>query len=72
MTMHEEDDHPKDQDPIKQGRRNFLKGSGVVAGGLAATAVAGVSTASAAEGQPENPYGGRPGGGISLPDYYKP
>ena len=22
--------------------------------------------------QPSNPYGRRPGGGISLPDYYRP
>ncbi len=70
--MREKDDHPKEQDSVEQGRRDFLKGSGVVAGGLAATAVTGASTASAAEGQPENPYGSRPGGGISLPDYYKP
>ncbi len=72
MTMHEKDDRPKDQDSVEHGRRDFLKGSGVVAGGLAATALAGASTAAAAETPPENPYGSRPGGGISLPDYYKP
>ncbi len=72
MAKQEKDSQSKDQEPVEQGRRNFLKGSGAVAGGLAATAVAGASTASAAEGQPENPYGPRPGGGISLPDYYKP
>jgi len=72
MTMRENDDQQKGQDSVEHGRRDFLKGSGVVAGGLAATAVAGASTASAAEGQSRNPYGDRPGGGISLPDYYKP
>ena len=54
MTKRENDDQQKGQDSVEHGRRDFLKGSGVVAGGLAATAVAGASTASAAEGQPED------------------
>jgi ribonuclease BN (tRNA processing enzyme) len=45
---------------------------GVVAGSLAAAAGPGLSAAEAAESEPKNPYGARPGGGISLPDYYKP
>jgi len=72
MAEQEKDSHSKDQEPVEQDRRNFLKGSGAVAGGLAATAVAGASTASAAQGETENPHGSRPGGGISLPDYYRP
>ncbi len=72
MAKQENDSQAKHQEPVEQGRRDFLKGSGAVAGGLAAATVAGSSTASAAEGQSKNPYGDRPGGGISLPDYYKP
>ncbi|MDH3594843.1 MAG: MBL fold metallo-hydrolase [Rhodospirillales bacterium] len=72
MAEYEKDRPSKDQEHVEQGRRNFLKGSGAVAGGLAAATVAGSSTVAAAQGQPENPYGARPGGGISLPDYYKP
>jgi ribonuclease BN (tRNA processing enzyme) len=49
-------------------RREFL---------AAAIAAGTVSAAEAAEQKPEaalpkNPYGGKPGGGISLPPYYKP
>jgi len=72
MTKREKENHSGVEDTVARGRRDFLKGSGAVAGGLAAATVAGSSTAAAAEGQPENPYGPRPGGGISLPDYYKP
>jgi ribonuclease BN (tRNA processing enzyme) len=72
LAKQENDNQAKHQEPVEQGRRSFLKGSGAVAGGLAAATVAGSSTASAAQGEPENPYGARPGGGISLPDYYKP
>ncbi len=58
---------------VEKGRRDFLKGSAAAAGaGLAATAVPGVSGAAEGDCQPENPYGARPGGGISLPEYYKP
>ena len=72
---------PNEQGNVEQGRRNFLK-SGVA--GAAAAAAASVPGASAAaqgtdasgavdsSSQPENPYGDRPGGGISLPEYYKP
>ena len=55
-----------------QSRRDFLKGSGIVAGGIAAASLIGTSNADAAEGESKNPYGPRPGGGISLPEYYKP
>ena len=56
-----------------ESRRDFLKGSAAAAGaGLAAAAVPGVSAAAASDPQPKNPYGARPGGGISLPEYYKP
>jgi ribonuclease Z len=58
-------------------RRDFLAsagasvvGAGVAIGGLlpnqAAAQVAGDQV------MPKNPYGGRPGGGLSLPEYYKP
>ena len=43
--MHEKGGKPKAQDSVGQGRRDFLNGSGVVAGGLAAATVAGASTA---------------------------
>ncbi len=72
MPNDENDDQSKAQETTVRGRRDFLKGGGVVAGGVAAAAIGGSSTASAAEAQPTNPYGSRPGGGISLPDYYRP
>ena len=66
-------------------RRDFLKGSIPVAGaGLAAAAMPGLAAAPTSPSQPQsatqdqtipspkNPYGSRPGGGISLPDYYRP
>jgi len=41
--------------------------------GLATAAMPGLAAAPTAESQPsKNPYGSRPGGGISLPEYYKP
>jgi ribonuclease Z len=43
MTNHDQDDQQKDQGSVEQGRRNFLKGSSLAAGGLAATAVAGLT-----------------------------
>jgi ribonuclease BN (tRNA processing enzyme) len=58
-----------------QSRRDFIKNSAVVAGAAAAAlAVQGVSMAAESESQSQqkNPYGKRPGGGISLPEYYKP
>ena len=53
-------------------RRDVLKAVGAAA--AAAGFVAGdAATAEAAEATaPKNPYGGKPGGGISLPPYYKP
>jgi len=73
--MAKDDEKGNKQEEIEESRRNFLKGSAAAAGaGIAAATVPGVAAAAAAEGdcQPENPYGDRPGGGISLPDYYKP
>ena len=81
MTKRKNDKQLKDSKVTAQGRREFLKGGGVVAGGLAATAAPGLLAAAAAESQPQsttqappsqNPYGPRPGGGISLPEYYRP
>ncbi|MGB2691268.1 MAG: twin-arginine translocation signal domain-containing protein, partial [Thermodesulfobacteriota bacterium] len=64
---------PKD---TKSGsnRRDFIKTSTIAAGAVAAAmTVPGVSAGAAeTECQPTNPYGSRPGGGVSLPDYYKP
>src|SRR5210317_88010 len=80
--MDKKDNQSKDEETVDKSRRDFLKGSSVVAaGGLAAAAVPGLAEAAAAHARqqdstepspPENPYGSRPGGGISLPEYYKP
>ena len=80
--MRDSDNQPKDESTVDQSRREFLKGGGVVAGGLAAAAVPGLAAAAepqtqdiaadTADAPPKNPYGKRPGGGISLPEYYKP
>jgi ribonuclease Z len=71
--MSKEDDQRNEPDGMEQGRRNFLKGSAAAAGsGLAAATVPGVTAAAEGDCQPENPYGPRPGGGISLPEYYRP
>ena len=63
----------QNEGPTVQNRREFLKGSGIVAGGFA---VAGEPGAQAGQQDPappsQNPYGARPGGGISLPEYYQP
>jgi ribonuclease BN (tRNA processing enzyme) len=70
--MPKQEDQQNEQEEFEQGRRDFLKGSAATAGaGLAATAVPGVAAAQT-DSEPQNPYGPRPGGGISLPDYYKP
>ena len=54
-------------------RRDALRG---LAAAAAATAVGAVTSASAAEepkpGIPQNPYGGKPNTGITLPPYYRP
>ncbi|MCZ6470607.1 MAG: twin-arginine translocation signal domain-containing protein, partial [Gammaproteobacteria bacterium] len=71
--MRKDDDQKNEQEEIKQNRRDFLKGSATVAGaGLAAATIPGASMAAEENCEPKNPYGDRPGGGISLPDYYKP
>ncbi len=86
MYEKEKDDHDKlvkehESSTTGSSRRDFLKGSIPVAGaGLAAAAMPGLAAAptspSAAQDEtspsPRNPYGSSPGGGISLPDYYKP
>jgi len=67
------DNKEKTQD-TKSGasRRDFLKTSTIAAGAVAAAmTVPGVSAAEAEECQSTNPYGPRPGGGVSLPEYYK-
>ena len=66
--MHEDDDQRNEQEEVEQARRDFLKGGAAAAGaGLAAATVPGVSAEVAGDNQPENPYGPRPGGGISTP-----
>jgi hypothetical protein len=47
--MSENKNQPEDQKAIEQSRRDFLKGGGVVAGGLAAAAVPGLADAAAAD-----------------------
>ena len=60
-----------ESDGIEQTRREFLKGGVAAAGaGLAAATLPGAAVAAGDDCQPENPYGSRPGGGISLPEYY--
>jgi ribonuclease Z len=60
-------------------RRDALKTMGAVAIGAAATAIGAASSATAAApgatpaaGLPQNPYGGKPNTGITLPPYYRP
>jgi ribonuclease BN (tRNA processing enzyme) len=62
--MSDKDNQLNDDKSVDKSRRDFLKGSGIVAGGIAAAGLIGTSTADAAESEP--------GGGISLPEYYKP
>ena len=71
--MREKSEKSPKADKPDESRRDFLKGSAAAAGaGLAATTVPGVAAAAASDNQPKNPYGPRPGGGISLPEYYRP
>src|SRR5579864_1358235 len=67
------DDNTKSPPPNDLSRRDMLKGAsvGAAAVGLSAT---GPASAQAQAGPtiPKNPYGGRPGGGFSLPPYFKP
>ena len=73
MGVDEKDDRTNEQGATDHSRRDFLKGTAAAGAGLAAAAaVPGVAMAAESECQPENPYGSRPGGGISLPEYYKP
>ncbi len=74
MGVDEKNSRSGDQEAVDHSRRDFLKGTAVAAGaGLAAAAaVPGVASAAEADARPQNPYGSRPGGGISLPDYYRP
>ncbi len=76
--MREKDDHEKAGEAshsftTDSSRRDFLKGSIAAAGvGLAAAAMPGIAQAADPDCPPENPYGARPGGGISQPENYKP
>lgn len=61
------------QDSSEQlGRRALLKGGGLAAAALAATGNSIQASESAESDEPKNPYGGGPGTGVSLPDYFKP
>ena len=64
---------PKSQDK-NIGRREVLKGTGIAAMAAATGAMAGEQAAASNADQiePRNPYGTKPGYGISLPDYYRP
>ena len=73
MSADENDDGTTGQGTADHSRRDFLKGTAAAGAGLAAVAaVPGVAMAAEEDCEPKNPYGSRPGGGISLPDYYKP
>ena len=71
--------HVENDEPQDPSRRDLLKGAGAGAGAVAAGAVGlGASQADAHPGEGplgenlKNPYGGRPAGGISLPEYFRP
>ena len=72
------DDRDADTPPSAKpdsSRRNFLKGGLAAGAGLAASGLPTPDEASAQQQTPpppRNPYGGRPGGGITLPEYYRP
>ena len=51
MTGREKGKRSKGEELVDQSRRDFLKGSGVVAGGLAAASVPGLAKAAAADAQ---------------------
>ena len=69
--MAKDDETENKQEEIEGSRRNFLKGSAAAVGaGIAAATVPGVAAAAEGDCQPKNPYGDRPGGGISLPDFW--
>jgi len=72
MTMPKDDSKGNDGKESRPNRRDFLKGSAMAAGaGLAATTAPGL-VAAQTNSESQNPYGPRPGGGISLPEYFKP
>ena len=68
MANEEKNDDSRIEEP-GTSRRDVLKGA---AAGAAALGVVSGGVASAHEAPSSNPYGPRPGGGISLPDYYQP
>ena len=57
-------------------RRSVLKGGGIAAiaaaTGVASTHAAAAESVNVKKDEPKNPYGTKPGYGISLPDYYRP
>jgi hypothetical protein len=74
--MKAEESQPNDNGKELLSRRDAIKGFAKVAG---AVAVGTASASQAAEpgdtpaaGQPQNPYGGAPNTGITLPPYYRP
>ena len=77
--MSTQDESPKtetNEQPASASRRDALKGLATAAG---AAALGAVSSAEAANpgpaqplGKPQNPYGGGPNTGITLPPYYRP
>ena len=52
--MREDGKRSKDQGTVEQSRHDFLKGGGVVAGGLAAAAVPGLAEAASADSQTQD------------------
>jgi len=73
VSADENDDGTTERGTADHSRRDFLKGTAAAGAGLAAVAaVPGVAMAAEDDCEPKNPYGSRPGGGISLPEYYKP
>ncbi len=54
MTMLEKGKRSKGEELVDQSRRDFLKGSGVVAGGLAAAAVPGLAEVAAADARQQD------------------
>jgi ribonuclease Z len=72
IVLNKDDKKQTEQAGSGQGRRSFLKGSAAAVGAGLAASVPSVVSAADSDCEMKNPYGARPGGGISLPDYYKP
>jgi ribonuclease Z len=76
MSPQDRGSNANEADASVVSRRDALKGLAVGATALTASTIGATSTTQAAEKadatMPKNPYGGKPGGGISLPPYYKP